>query len=391
MALGTFLLQLRCDEDTEYYLDAALSTAHELPNGGVLWYYPDNYRLNRFLGPDLSPSAISQGRILGGLSRLDADCVIDLSEVTERVFLGLAFDYYNGGVCLEGSALLEIPLFRSAPEIILNGWLHALLHLHNYAKFYADPNALDLVQANLRFLSKILPTFHDEKTELSLYSDLSPYKVRVQHESGTPPHFAVFYAARTPELSDLRFDLAFISHDSVSPYDNQIVRQSSSSTDVWISCSQQYDTYLVSDQPITASMATGVYSPLRTMPGTGGQEILFASAPIGETHVIHVTSAREKLFAGSPTPFTKKGENYYHTQHIVALACILATFDLEPDVRETFQARMERWIETIESYAAGCEDLVFTPFGGVLRDLVNHDIFRLTDQWDQLLGIARNR
>jgi hypothetical protein len=187
MAYGIFLARLDCDEQVGEYLDSAIGMAHNLPNDGLLWYYPDNYRLDRFLGPDLSPSAISQGQILGAVTSLDKRCDLNLSEIARRVFLGLSFDYYDGGVNLEDRALLEIPLFRSAPEIILNDWLHPILHLKNYVEYYRDDQAKKLLLANIQFLADSLEHFHDEESGLSLYSDLSPYEVRVHHEGEQQP------------------------------------------------------------------------------------------------------------------------------------------------------------------------------------------------------------
>jgi hypothetical protein len=187
MAYGTFLGRLDCDEQVGEYLDSAIRMAHNLPNDGLLWYYPDNYPLDRFLGPDLAPSAISQGHILDAVTRLDKRCDLNLSGIARRVFLGLSFDYYDGGVNLENKALLEIPLFRPAPEIILNGWLHAILNLKNYVEYYRDDQAKELLLVNIQFLADSLGNFHDEKSGLSLYSDLSPYEVRVHHEGEQQP------------------------------------------------------------------------------------------------------------------------------------------------------------------------------------------------------------
>lgn len=388
MAYGTFLARLYCDEPVERYVDAAIATAQDLPNGGLLWYYPNNYRLNRFLGPDLSPSAISQGQILGGITSLDERCQTDLSETARRVFLGLSFDYYDGGVNLEDRALLEIPLFRSAPEIILNGWLRALLNLNNYVEDYRDPRAKELLSANIRFLADSLENFHDEETGLSLYSDLSPYRVRVHHEAEKPHRLTVFYKARSDDLDDLAFDLKVIEHDTRSPYDNQIIRQTQVFTDIWISCSQNYETYLVSDRPVTLSFSTGEYSPRRSTPGTGGTRIELGSDSGERYYVAHVTSVRDKLFCGYPTNFSKLGENCYHTYHVVALACLIVVADMPNETSASLRTWMERWIRVIES-SDHPQELAFASYDKILSGLVRHKTFTLTDDWDTLLRMAR--
>ena len=388
MALGRFLSHLDCDEPVARYIDAAMGMAHKLPNGGLLWYYPDNYKLNRFLGPDLSPSAVGQSQILGAITSLDKRCRLGLSKIARRVFLGLSYDYYKGGVNFENKALLEIPLFRSAPEIILNGWLHALLNLRNYVEQYQDPQAKELLYSNLKFLAESLGNFHDEKTGLSLYSDLSPYRVRVYHKSGVPSHLTAFYKARIKGFDDLAFDLKVIQHETNSPYDNQIIRQTKSFTDVWISCSKNYETYLVSDVPIRVRFYTGEYSPHRSAPGKGGERIELESIKVNGYYVVHITAVRDKLFCGYPTNFSKMGENYYHTYHVVALAALLASVDMPSEVRASLKAWMEKWINTIETFNSS-QGLVFSSYEKILRDLNEHEVFTLYDDWETLLQMAR--
>ena len=388
MAYGRFLARLDCNEPVERYVDAAIAMAQDLPNGGLLWYYPNNYRLNRFLGPDLSPSAMSQGQILGAITGLDERCQTDLSEIARRVFLGLSFDYYDGGVNLEDRTLLEIPLFRSAPEIILNGWLHALLHLNNYVKHYRDPRAEELLASNIQFLAKTLDNFHDKETGLSLYSDLCPYRVRVHHETEELHRLTVFYKARSSDLDALAFDLKVIGHDTQSPYDNQIIRETQSFTDIWINCSQNYETYLVSDRPVTVSFSTGKYSPYRSTPGTGGERIELESEQVSDYHVVNITSVRDKLFCGYPTNFSKMGENYYHTYHVVALACLIVAADMPNETPATLRTWMERCIRAIES-TDHPEGLAFASYDKILNDLFKHKVFTLTDDWDTLWRMAR--
>jgi hypothetical protein len=388
MALGIFLASLSCDEAVSKYLDAAVRTAHSLPNGGLLWYYPDNYRLSRFLGPDLTPSAISQGQILGAITNLDQRCSLDLSHLARRAFLGLAFSYYEGGVNLENRALLEFPLFRSAPEIILNGWLHALLYLRQYADHYDDPEAKALLTSNLEFLGQIIDSFYHEATGLSLYSNLCPYRVRIHHESGPPRQLFAFYKARVPNLSDLVFELVPINHDTRSPYDNQIIAQTEKTTDVWVSCSQFYETYLVAEGgPFSITFNTGIYSPHQSTQGSGGEQVQLTSTQVGGYHMVRITAVRNKLFCGYPTNFLKNGENYYHTYHIVALACILASFDLSKSTRTKLGTWMEKWIQTVDELSA--KGFAFTSYQAVLDELVEHQACSITRDWETLLRMAR--
>ncbi len=385
MAYGGFLSRLSCDEPIKKYLSAAKKTAYRLPNGGLLWYYPDNFNLNRFLGPDISPSAIGQAQILGAIVDLDRRCNLNLKELARETYLGLAFPYYQGGVNLKDSFLLELPLFRSAPEVILNGWLHALLYLHQYATFYNDSEALELFRKNIFTLAQVLPSFHDSTTGLSLYSDLCPYRVRIYHPDGPPDNLYVFYKSRLPELDDLVFKLELIKEDS-SSYDNRIIKTTSGWTDIWISCSQRYDTYLIGEgKPFSVEFNVGEYDPYQTTPA-GGETVKLQSKKLSNYSVVHITSVRDKLFCGYPTNFSKFGigKNYYHTYHVVALVCLLASADLPEEVYQTLKFWMHKWMQTIENWNSG-KKLVFYDYQYVLKELYEHRAFLLTDNWNALL------
>lgn len=387
MALGRFLGLLSCNEPVEKYLAAAVRTAYQLPNGGLLWYYPDNYNLNRFLGPDISPSAIAQARILGGIVELDRRCGLDLFELARKIFLGLAFPYYQGGLNLEDRVLLELPLFRSAPEVVLNGWLHSLLYLYQYAKYYHDSEAEELFVKNVETLAQVLHLFHDANTGLSRYSDLCPYRVRILHPKGKPQELYVFYQSLDPNFDDLVFPLEAIEGDQ-SAYDNRVIRSTDAWTDIWLSCSQRYNTFLVAkSSPFSVEFTTGTYDPYRATPASGGEKILLQSKDIGQYQVVHITSVRDKLFCGYPTNFSKFGKNYYHVYHVVALACLLASAELPEGVRETLGFWMHKWMETIENWDTS-HGLTFYDYDDVLEDLVEHHACLVATDWNTLLSMV---
>ncbi len=389
LAYGRVLLRLVKEPDIDAYWDAAVHWSLALPNGGLLWYYPDRYDLNRFLGPDLAPSAIAQGVLLEAIRTTDEITPIDYSALARSVFKGLDFDYYQGGLNLADIALLEIPLFRSPPEVILNGWLAALLHLQDYSEFYDDKEATALFESNLEFLARSLPQFHDKRSGLSLYSDLSPYRVRVTAKDDPSLSLVAFYRARIPELEDLVFPLVDIPGTALSLYDNQLFQRSGSVSDVFVSCSQLYETYLVSDDgPFIAELVTGQYDPYRSTPDLGGEHLTLASVPMGAYHVVHVTSDREKLFPGYPTNFSKLNENYYHTYHVVALACLLASDAVPKDLVPTLRQWMERW------YAAAAQitvekGLTFTSYQKILDGIIRNGTHPASTQWEALLRQAR--
>jgi len=394
MAYAWFLLLLSHNEKIETYVNVAVQTAHPLPNGGILWYYPNNYKLNRFLGPDLSPSAISQGQFLADITAIDeANPDRDLSEIAHRVYRGLAFDYYKGGVNLENKALLEVPLFRSAPEIILNGWLHAILGLSRYVEYYQDSEAEKLLMSNVIFLSEVLGHFDDPKTGLSCYSDLCPYRVKIRYTSKQTPEFTVFYKARIDGFDNMRFELKTIDHPTISPYDNQVVRRKANFSKVWISCSRNYDTYIVSEScPFTCTFDTGTHIPTRSTPGKGGEQVKLSSTFLsGSHHVVHVTSVRDRLFCGYPTNFSKKGsKNYYHIYHVVALACILTSMDLPKPAKEHLQTYMNRWIETVNTFNLGGK-MSFNSYQVCLNSMIKNGVWTGTNNWESILTAARTR
>ncbi len=388
MTYGRVLTRLARDPDIGSYWDQALRYGQALANGGVLWYYPDRYNLSRFLGPDLAPSAIAQGILLGAAVAADRASPSHDSLLARSVFLGLDFDYYRGGPNLADVALLELPLFRSAPEIILNGWLDALLHLHDYVAFYHDAQARELLAGNVRFLARILPSFNDEKTGLSLYSNLCPYFVSVRVAGAQSYSLTAFYQSRVPELADLRFSLSEIAGETHSPYDNQVVTRSETSAEVWVSASQLYETYIVSkDGPFAVEFDSGTYDPYRATPARGGEDVRLESQQVGTYYVVRLNADRDRLFCGYPTNFGKDSGNYYHAYHVVALACLLTSGavpdELVPELREW----MVRWHEAAARVTEG-QGLAFAAYQGVLDGIINNGAWTAQTEWSSLYRTA---
>jgi hypothetical protein len=351
----------------------------------------NNYRLNRMIGKTL-PSAISQAQILAAI--VDASVANGRYAVLARaVFKGIAYDYYAGGVNLHQSALLEIPLFRSAPEIVLNGWLHALILVHHYAEWSGDPEARALLRSNVSFLTKIIDRFHDQRTGLSLYSDLGPYRVDILYEADHVPQLYVYYDSEHKELDDIVIPLEDTDKNDTSRYDNHIAVRKNGSLQAWINCSQNYGTYLVSGNGgIEVSLSTGQYDPKRATPDAGGSRINLASTSRGKWQVVDLASKRNELYCGFPTNFAAKSgkENYYHIYHIVALAYILATFDLEEREAGTLERWMETWCDTI-GYFEDEKGMRFSDFGSVLAGLATFHREILYEDWGQLLTDVKER
>ena len=73
---------------------------------------------------------------------------------------------------------LELPLFYSPPEIILNGWLHALLNYGDYVTEFPNLENRAIWNRNIRYLVDLLPSFDDPENRISLYSNTTPLHLR---------------------------------------------------------------------------------------------------------------------------------------------------------------------------------------------------------------------
>ena len=387
MAYGNFFTHIDCGVDAAPYLKALVSTAHILPNGGLLWYYPDVFALSRFIGPDISPSAIGQGRLLGGIVQYAKRCGADMRQLARRIFKGLAFSYYEGGLNLNNAAQLEIPLFRSAPEVVLNGWIHSLFFIKDYVKYSGDKEAVALLKSNYAFLAKSLSRYHDERTGLSKYSDLVPYRVRL--EPGGDDYSALYVPRsgfRDFVSDNLIFELKNLN--SKSPYDNQVVKTNKVYTLAWVACSSLYDTYLFRESgPFIVSLKTGVFSHKRSTPAGGGEEVVIESRQIGPYHVAEVSSGRDRLFCGFPTNFSKWGrENYYHVYHVVSLLCLLAMEEdgaFGAEQRQEMKKWIKRWMQAVDEHTD--QGLQFTSYQQLLKELKYHGACTLDIDWETLL------
>ncbi len=372
-AFGSFISALSCNAHIQEYLKKAIKTAYKLPNGGLLWYYPDNFKLYRFIGPDLSPSAMSQSMFLGTITDLDQRCNLNLSLLAHKIFLGLIFSYYQGGVNLDNRFLLELPLLHSPPEIILNGWLYSLLHLKKYIDFYHDPEAENLFNNNIRTLAKSLSSFHDSNTGLSLYSNLTPYRIRLYYSHEYPTKLFVFYKSHISGIRNLTFKLK-LNKIKEGIYNNHISKITKKYIDIWVSCSQMYDTFLVADKSFYVKFFTGRYSPFSSIPKSGGEAIILESKIADNYNIVNITSVRNKLFCGYPTNFLKPGgKNYYHIYHIVALLCLLDSEKIPKNVQDIFKFWIKRWMKTVKILEnKDKEKFRFSSYKDVLRTLLRY-------------------
>ncbi|MGI3127514.1 hypothetical protein [Nitratireductor sp. PBL-C9] len=305
----------------------------ELPNGGLAFYYPNHYPLNRMRGPDLVYSAISQSEVLAGFLRLHQELQSDeTAEMLGKVRDALFFPHDQGGVDL-GVAQLELPLFRSNPEIILNGWLHSLLHLNDYAILMNDAQVASYVEQNLEFFADNHDAWYDHERFITRYSDTSPHRLVVTPEEAGQ-EFTAVYKPKDARLKSYEIEPVLDLENRYSGFDVRVnaVNADNGKITMSLTCSSLFDTYLTSDAAFSVMIRDGGYSPSRASPDASGEWQTIVSGEIDGREVAQISLDDKELICGYPTNFSKaNGKNFYHMQHIVALRYLAETSAYQND------------------------------------------------------------
>jgi hypothetical protein len=153
-----------------------------------------------------------------------------------------------------------------------------------------------MVRNNTDFLTEIINRFHDERTGLSLYSDLGQYRLTVSHKDDHEPELYVYYDTDHRKLDDIVSPLETTGKCDMSPYDDHIASKKNQILQLWVNCSQKYRTYIVSDGGgIEVSLSTGEYDPKRATPAAGGDEVKLVSAAKRKWHVVDLAQVRDRL------------------------------------------------------------------------------------------------
>jgi hypothetical protein len=390
MRLGAFLRQQAASEHASDHLEAALDIAFELPNGGLAWYYPRHYRVNRMLGDKLKYSAISQGTLIAGLGAMAAENDNIESAFARQAFRALLWPFERGGVNFADLAILEMPSFAGPPENILNGWIDALLHIRDFAELYNDDEALQVFRRNVEFLVATLPNFDDREAGLSRYSDLSPYRARVTlSRPDDVEMLEVLYRPLVDGLPAIRVPLERVSDPaSFSVYENRILRQNGRTAFVWLSCSQLYETVLISrSDSMIAEIDAGTINRRQSTPGYGGQRITLESVIDGDFRYVRL-APDEGLICGYPTNFSHGDENRYHTYHIVGLLLLALGDHVEGPQRAVMIEWALRWLDDVE--LIGQEEGLAFREPQVWLDLINRSQLKPSEQsFQALLTSAR--
>jgi hypothetical protein len=332
--------------------DAVLGLSYELPNGGLAWYYPRHYKVARMLGEQLKYSAISQGTLLAGFAAVAKEQPKLASDAAERTLLALDWPFEKGGVNLNNMAVLEMPSFAGPPEIILNGWIDALLHMRDYGVLAKNERALETFRNNINFLAEILPNFDAPDANISRYSDLSPYRAKVTLERPEDAgSLRILYVPKVKSLNAIIVPLQRTKDpENFSIYENQIFRQNGRNATVWLSCSQLYDTVVLANTAsLQVNIPRGLMDRLASAPGVAGEPITMTSYPLIDGTSYSVVEADRGLICGYPTNFAKySSENFYHSYHVVSLLLLAMGLHVTDDQRLVMIRWALHWLDDMD-------------------------------------------
>lgn len=332
----------------------------ELPNGGLALYYPNTISAARLQSNDYIYSGIAQGQLLAAFTRLiqapEAGDAGEWREAARRTALSMEFPFEKGGVCLDGNAILEVPNFRSCPEIVLNGWTDALIRLRDYLEVAPDHGLAKFYERNLAALVQLLPSFDAPDAQLSRYSNLCPYAFRAHTSTArtslSTPRVIIEYSPVKDGWKAYRID-PLRSGEGLRPcaYDNRIEREARSSVDLRLSVSGLHDLHIhIAAECSHLSFDPGTFDKSTTIPApTRRRQVLAPVSRSGDFTTFIVRPAELGLLPGCPTNFMKNGrENYYHVYHVVALY-LLALTAHDPAQRNALTGMAQRWETYIES------------------------------------------
>ena len=389
-ALGGLLFALNRSDDPRLQdvYEGAMATAATLPNGGAAWYFPKVYPLNRMIGPTLSYSALTQGRILSAAIAMSEKHPSQYDDFLKKTAKAMEYPYREGGVLWNDNIFLEYPVHFAPPEVILNGWIDALLAYGDYARVAGDDDSRVRLEASLQAMADMLPLFDDEERQLSLYSDAAPLTVNIEK-------------TRSRQKFDLLFDPLNASHPAYttrlgelkpatpenprwkSPYDTQILSENDEQIVAFMNCNQKYETTLVSAAPFQVRFNTGVYSENSATPLAGGEEIFLESSNVDGRHTIHFERHREKMFCGYPTNFAKAGgENVYHIYHIVGLMFLARHYVEDAAVCRRMLDYAQKWIAYTEEHIR--KGRIFSAYERSLRPMNRLRPFPVSETWPEL-------
>ena len=373
----------------------ALEFSIVLPNGGRTWYYPEVYPINRMAGPMIQYSALSQGSLLSAAMHMRESGGEEYSHFLDSIAKGMILDYHEGGVLWQEEIFLELPIYYSPPEVILNGWIDALLSYSDYVEHYPSEENRKIFEASTTAMAEMLGQFDDRDRRLSLYSNTTPLRVFLD-KSEPEQSFEIDFLSRREPFPDYEIELLeidqimFGGESQYSSFNTQILHDNGSTVTATLSCNQNYDTIVSSEHPFDVRFSTGVYDNGRAAPAVGGENIHLESIQRDGLFVLHLDENRDRLFCGYPTNFAKTGgENFYHQYHIVGLLYLASGANISEEVKERFLEYANLWMEYTDIREN--EGLTFTPYQNVLDSINSHKFDVTVENWDELLYWAQSQ
>lgn len=357
-----------------------------LPNGGLAWYYPRHYNLARMTGNQLKYSGISQAALLSAFICANKVNNAVPARLANAAFMAMKWPYTHGGINLNDLAILEMPIFNGPPEIILNGWIDALLHIDDYVKLTRDEVASELLTGNLIFLSRVIKNF--DCSRLSRYSDTCPYRVKLLNlTSAAEGNVRLLYIPLQPGLDPIVVYPRVADNDSI--YENHIIKKSTRGhVEMWVSIGQNYDTWiLAAGSALRAQINVGALSPQRSSPGSDGKRIDKNGIPLSDGLMGIRLSKEDGLIAGYPTNFIKNNENFYHVYHVVSLMLLAMRANMAKEVRKELLYWALKWREDM-LYLSKTEGLKFRDCQSVLKGINGGIYAPQYSSFDDLLSDA---
>ena len=138
--------------------DVALSRMDRVGEMTVFTYRPE-WKLDSTTQPYVS--GLTQSHYLHQLAELhDITGIARYSEAAQSIFKSLTTSVESGGVLAKTSRGVVIEESPHSPrDIVLNGWLTAIRNIRRYEARTGSKAAQDLVNANLKTLSRLLPLY----------------------------------------------------------------------------------------------------------------------------------------------------------------------------------------------------------------------------------------
>lgn len=312
---------------TKANMEALLAVSHLLRNKSLAWFYPVGYKLSRMSGRTM-PSCIAQAEFLSAFMLLHSKGIAT-DEAMRSVFRSFDSDELKDS----DGALIEIPLDKSCPEIVLNGWLHALTRIIDYLRYSSDPMAVEILDDSITTLAKRLPLYDCAEHRLSRYSDLCVYAAVIRTDDASDLSVQYGDAAPIPFGCDNR------------PYQPTIHKMKEGYYRVTFNLSAVYSTTLACNAPFSIKMGTGGYSRMHTNPPNILGTSTWAADAVELDHEYVLLVHDDRFYRGYPTNFAKHGQvNKYHPYHIIALRCIAATYPTRHN------ATLLEWADRWEGY-----------------------------------------